>query len=310
MSKEYKVKLTELMPVFSIKENTDKKPDDNILDDDSYTNDYDDRPYTQQSRPPTRKAAIKARRNWNEQQTSVRTCTDQSKIHAIPHHGWNYDDWLKYVEDEPYEHVQDIHSYPHAPVTNQHNDPSSILDELERELTRYRERVDLSSYTEEEHIDLNEDEVFLASKATSSYEPANENISDRWLSQVQDTRSSSIRFNVYNDGNSRPNSVEHFIPRNTFRYTSIQDEDMLYPSSSSLSRVPLSSTPLHPNRNHQDVDVVEVQFPSTPIRPMTQPNTSDLVQEEDVTLVRRQNRIDYALYNRTGVKKEMEREKK
>ena len=152
MSKEYKVKLTELMPAFSITETTNKKPDDKISDDDSYTNDYDDRPYTQKSRPPTRKAAIKARRNWNEQQTSVRTCTDQSKIHAITHHGWSYDDWLKYVEDEPYEHVQDILSYPHVPVMEQHNDPSSILDELERELTRYCERVDLSTHTEEDHI--------------------------------------------------------------------------------------------------------------------------------------------------------------
>ena len=123
MSKEYEVKLSEIFPILkSPYTNTDKgnldHDDDgkvNIEDemdedkinekDESITEDEKEVDIQEinknKARPPKRKAALKSREHFKKIINCLhvkKTSKIQSTLPA-PLHGWNYDDWLKNVED-------------------------------------------------------------------------------------------------------------------------------------------------------------------------------------------------------------------
>ena len=76
---------------------------------------------------------------------------------------------------------------------------------------------------------------------------------------------------------------------------------MMQSSNSSLVQVPLSSTPLrlNPEPSWMNADSCYA-LTVTP----SHSNLSETFQEDNVTLGRRANRLDYALFNRTGEKRE------
>ena len=213
MSKEYKVKCAELMPAFTTNEDIIISVTDEPLDD-QYSPEYDshveDRPKLSscQPRPPRRKAAIAARDKWKKQNATVRSCKNIVKKPTVPQHGWNYNDWFHDLEEEPYDVRTITRERPLTLHPENAQDPHSILDDLEQELTRYRESADVTTGYEGNYMESHEDDVFLTSDADNA-----NNSLGRSLVTNQDTRSGSVRYNIYDDGNSRPNSVEYFISR-------------------------------------------------------------------------------------------------
>ena len=308
MSKEYEVKCTELMPAFKTSE--DSKLESKQPVQDSYSSEngsyLENLPKTNdlcnyQQRPPKRKAAIEARNNWKRQDPTIKMSKGYLNEHISPQHGWSYEDWLEYVEEEPYDIVYSSHKSLTKMPQECSDSSRSILDDLEQELSLYRDIAHATTYHGTEYNDLNENDVFPDNEENDEDENLHQLVGNK-----TSVKSGSVRFNVYDNGNSRPNSVEHFIPQNSCRFTSISDADMLQPLNSSFVRVPLSSTPLRLSPDH---NLRLPAHPNTPPENSLSRHFGDF-QEDSVTLGWRSRRIDYALYNRTGERREVERRRK
>ena len=160
-----------------------------------------------------------------------------------------------------------------------------------------------TAWTEEEEVKGHEesqmyDEVF------------NQN-PDSFVSDVQEydvyrnlpnqPKSSSVGLNVYNDDNSRPNSVDYSCTPNIFKSSSVGTSDLIRLDNSFLTRTTVESTPLAPT-NVDEVDSLD------DLRHQVQDASLGMVgvvQERNngsVRLRSRGKKIDYALYHKTGFK--------
>ena len=114
------------------------------------------------------------------------------------------------------------------------------------------------------------------------------------------TKTSSVAFNVYGDGNSRSNSVDYHCTPYVFRRSSMDTTGLQCLNTSILTRTPLESTPLMSVHAGASVSPGDVLNESKEEIPM-----DDSDQEQDygsVRLRRRDKHIDYALFHRTGFK--------
>ena len=120
-----------------------------------------------------------------------------------------------------------------------------------------------------------------------------------YISSPNPPKTSSVGFNVFVNGDSRPNSVDHYCTPNIFRSSSVGTSDLVRLDTPLFTRIPLENSPL--------MSFYEDASPSSYEGPRRNNECSFKItnQEENygsVSLRRRKKKIDYALYHRTGSK--------
>ena len=115
MSKEYEVKFSEIFPVphtqtdiDSDLDNVEMQKSDDAMDEDEHDTQNNDATENCQkptsTRPPKRLAALQSRKRTKEIVSCLHVQDNLVTYEKLKHptHGWNYEDWIREIDDDPY----------------------------------------------------------------------------------------------------------------------------------------------------------------------------------------------------------------